>query len=65
MKLWRVEFQDEDGVLWNWHPSKQEAYRDALRVTRNGAERVHVGPVDFPSRKADLIRWLNAWSSKP
>ena len=65
MKVWRCDMYDSGlGALISWHPSERDARRDLAAFRR---ERVGpavgpegVTPVEIPTDKVGLLRWLNA-----
>lgn len=62
-RIYRCNYWDADlGQLVSWHATRRDAERELARQVREngpgqGAEEVE--PVDFPTRKADVIAWLN------
>ena len=60
MRLYRRTYSDPDhGTCLSWHRSeadaKQAARIDRLEIGRHSS----IEPVDVPTTKAGLLRWLN------
>lgn len=74
MKLWRCTFYDLSlGKCLSWHANNHDA-EQRLRIEIAAAKKSgemscdmeisHVDMVDIPTKKPELIRWLNTYYDK-
>lgn len=66
MRVHRLQHGDAShGNVVAWFPSKREAQHALARLRREGeldaTYPVSLEPVDIPTDKAGLLRWLNAY----
>lgn len=67
MKLYRAEWDDpDDGTIVSWHASKREAKSAVSDAIKNGnaQEPTSVKAVNVPTKKGELIAWLNLWVNR-
>jgi len=60
MKLYRVPYQNVDhGYQAEWCASKEAARRISARLRDEGEEPEDAEPIDVPTKKDELVRFLN------
>lgn len=63
MKLWRITSFQPHGVFWQWHKTKADALKAIPQLMEDaeiGRDSIEVEAVEVPTRKAELVCWLNA-----
>jgi len=61
MQLYRTTYVDEDKKVVNiWSASKTDASKARTAAKHEGYKNPVTEPVDVPTKKEELIAWLNA-----
>ena len=66
MKIYRIDWTDPtEGHCVGWAGSIAEAKRTVAEVKHESvAEDIGIRQVDFPTRKHDLLHWLNIYVTR-
>ena len=65
MKVYRVQYQIDDGWAYEWYATKAEAKQAIKRIKdEEGGDALFESEPELrviPTDKKGLVRWLNAW----